>query len=569
MGGDLWSRFKEVAERRKEEEAIVVWENWKKGERKTITYGQLQKWAERIGQALLKANLKKGERVTLLAETNILWAQVALGLAYTGSLIVPLDPLLSERELGYIFKEVQPEIALTDSELIEKIESYEGVIGKIVALGVSGRYFTLDNFLYSQKKSIKPPHIQSDDPLIVCYTSGTSGFAKGAVLTHKGFLEITSPGGIERLDLTPKEVIMVVGPFHHVMGFFALVTTLILGAKIVYTRDFKNILLIAGKEKVTVLLGPPKLFRVMFNSIEQGVRSKGKVARLMWELYPKKIGRELKKRYSLENFRFFVGGSAKTDPRVIDGFRRMGFGFAEGYGMSENCSLSHVSLPFGTKAGSVGPLIRGMEEMIVRVESQEERLLPVLDKEGNFQRVKPGEFGEVCLRGPNIMKEYLERPDLTEQAIDKNGWFHTGDYGKIDKDGWLWLEGRIDEMMITSEGKNISKVEIETVLQRSPLVEEVVVDLDENGRVRAWIYPVWEEVCGHELRKEEVREYIEANTREIIEILWEDLQQRQRKALAPFKRVAKSGLQIVAQPFEKTSTQKIKRQKVGKKNCPS
>lgn len=552
---NLWTEFCKRAEKGPNEEALVV---YKRKDRRSITYSELKAAAAKISNTLMEMGLKKGEICLLLAPTNILWAKLALAIARTGALLVPVDPTLSKEEAEDILRQVQPKIALVESEFENKID--EDLVGRIITLGGSKKHSTINQLLFQATREVIPPKIKEQDPLVVPYTSGTTGEAKGAVLTHQGFLEVTYPAAIERLNLTPEEVIVTIGPWHHVMGYFALVTSLLLGAKLVYTNDFRRVLAILAEEKGTILLAPPKLFNVMLERIKQGVQDKGSLARLLWRIWPKKVGQRLRRQYGLENLKFFVAGSAKSDPQVVEGFRRLGIGYVEGYGMSENCSLSHISSPFNQKAGSVGPLIPGMAQMIVRVKQQGDKWVPILDKQGKPLQAGIGEYGELWLQGPNIMQGYLEKPELTAEVLDKDGWFRTGDSGMLDQEGWLWLRGRIDEVMVTGGGKNVSKIEVEQTLLRSPLVEEVVVDYV-GGRIRAKIYPDFEKLCARALTPTEAGKYIQENKPKIIETLWQDLEKRQQE-LAPFKRVSRAGIEIVPKPFEKTSTQKIKRHKV-------
>jgi long-chain acyl-CoA synthetase len=543
---DLYGAFSRIAEVQKENEALVVWQG---GRRTSATYQEIREDSDKIAQALFNLGLKRGQRCAILAQSGILWAKIALAISKIGALFVPIDPDLPKERAEEILKEVQPEIILVDENLVEKVN--EDFVGEVVILGnKSRRYFTLRELLFKPQKSFEAEKVSPLDPLVVIYTSGTTGAMKGAVLTHAAFLNLTCRAAVARLGLTPNEVAASIGPFHHVMGFFALVTMLTLGAKLVFTRDYKRLLTILSQERGTVLLTPPKLFRAMYQRIVQGIKEKGTLALLLFKIAPWMVGRKLREKLGLENLRFFVSGSAKIGPQIVKGFRRLGFGFVEGYGMTEDASLSHISTPFNRKPGSVGPLIPGMKQKILKVIFRGG--VPItLNKEA-----KPGEWGELCLQGPNITLGYLEKPELTKEVLDEEGWLHTGDYGMVDKRGWLWLKGRLREIKVTSGGKNVSLVKIEETLLGSPLIEEIVADVVED-RVCIQVYPSAElrqRICEGPDTSQCIRE----NTERFLEFLWPDINRLNRK-LAPYERVAKINIQISPKPFPKTTTLKIQR----------
>jgi long-chain acyl-CoA synthetase len=250
--------------------------------------------------------------------------------------------------------------------------------------------------------------------------------------------------------------------------------------------------------------------------------------RILWRVAPRLVGRGIKKKLTGGRLRFFVSGSAPLDPKVAIGFRRMGIGMMEGYGLTETSPVISVCDPLGRKPGSVG-------RPLPRVEAK------ILDP-------WPDGVGELLIRGPIVMKGYYDDPAATSRVIDREGWFHTGDLAQLDEDGEIFLKGRAKNVIVLESGKNVYPEELEWEIARIPYVEEVLVRYRESdGAIEAVVYP----------NEERLRD-MEASGG-VRELIWHEVRTRLQR-LAPYKRLRSIGqLVLTERPFPKTSTLDIKR----------
>ena len=572
-GSTLWECFLRTARENPSKEALVV---IKKGKREGLTFAELLEKGEIFSRALQNLGFQSGKKCVLLAQTGIPWVVTALAIVRTKTLLIPLDPTLSKREIGKILREAKPDFIIVSSDLVSKID--KTFSKKIYLLEKNEKYPALEDLILESLPEFKETKAKPQDPLIVPYTSGTTGRPKGAVLTHEGFFEITCLGAIKRWQLTPEDIILTIGPFHHIMGWLVFLTVVVVrGAKLIYTTDYREILKIFAKEKVTILVAPPKLYSLMYQRIKEGILKKGKLAQILFKIFPRLVGKKIKNQFNLERLKFFLSGSAPISPELIKGFRSLGFGFVNAYGMSENASLTNGAFPFDKKPGAVGPSIEGVEEIVVKAlkfkepETEKEEIVSVLEREKEIKKreeflqegepilAKPFEEGEVWMRGKNIMRGYLNNPEMTQLVLRKDGWFRSGDCGYFDKDGWLYLKGRLDEVVVLPGGKNVALVEVENVLSEGELVEEVVVKFDsKKQRLVAKVYPNFEKLSEKTFSLKESEIYLSEHKEEILNKIWQELKSLQEK-LASWAKISKKDIELVGKPFPKTSTQKIKR----------
>ena len=376
----LYSVFERTAKKYPDSEALAV---IKKGKRDSITYRQLLSKTDLLSRALqTEIGLKKGDKCVLLAETSIFWVEIALAITRIGALLIPLDPSLSKKSIKEILKQSEPNIILVEDGLVRKIDK---IFNKKVY-----RLSPFKQFLSFSLPEFRIVEIDENDPLVVPYTSGTTGEPKGAILTHRGFLEVSCPQAIKRYRFTPEDIVLTIGPFHHVMGFLVFITVVVVaGAKVIYTTDYRNIAKIFAQEEATILVAPPKLYATMYRRISENIQGKGKIAQLLFKFFPRIVGKKIKEQLGWQNLRFMLSGSAPISPNLIKGFRRLGFGFVNAYGMSENASLTNGSLPFDKKPGSVGSPIAGVKETIVKAlrfeNGGKEKIVSVFDREKELE----------------------------------------------------------------------------------------------------------------------------------------------------------------------------------------
>lgn len=495
------------------------------------TYGELWGLSGAFSGTLQELGVTKGDRVAILAKPRLEWQIALWAVLRLGAVVVPIDTELTPPEMQRILEESEAQVLVAAGARLDSAAKSCKTVRHLISMD---RIEGLPNLweLSEGREPSPEAAVGPEDLALIVYTSGTTGNAKGVMLSH--FNLASNVGAfLERLDVTPSDVVLSIIPWHHIFGFTATILGPVgKGATLIYTDDYKSIAQLMLQNRVTILIGVPKLFNAMFHRIAERLMAGGLKARLIYQFAPRLAGKELRKRLTGSAFRFLVSGGAPLDPHTIRGFRSLGFGVIEGYGLTETSPVLCFSTPFNRKAGSVGPPISGVELKILNP-----------NHEG---------IGEVVARGPNVMQGYYKNLERTKEVLDSQGWFHTGDLGRIDRDGWLYLLGRKKNVIILESGKNVYPEEVEFELGRVPYVEDILVKRgNRQGKevVQALVYPNWSLM----------REKGITDPQEIKEFLWQEINSRCQD-LAPFKRIkSREDTFILKEPFEKTSSQDIKR----------
>jgi long-chain acyl-CoA synthetase len=378
------------------------------------------------------------------------------------------------------------------------------------------------------KSPLPTVEVGEDDMAILMYTSGTTGNAKGAMLTHKN-ISSNATTAAKVVALSPEDTFLSIVPWNHIYGLtITLVTPLITGGTTTYTPVDRNLAAVMKKARPTIILGVPKLYNVLYGRIRESIETSA-VKRLIHRSSPTLMGRLVKHKLFGSQFRFFTSGGAPLSPEASAGFRAMGIGIMEGYGLTETSPLLTMCEAFAEEPGMTA--IQGVE---IRIDHPND--------DG---------VGEILARGPNIMAGYYKNPAATAEVIDDDGWFHTGDLGTYH-DGRLVISGRAKNVIVLETGKNVYPEEIEWELIRIPEIEEVMVYEGERQgapAVCAKIYPKWD------VLKEDGIETPSA----AIERIWEGIKEK-NEGLATFKRLKlKESISLVDEPFAKSVKLDIKR----------
>ncbi len=397
----------------------------------------------RMAHALGEWGFVKGERVAALMLNSSEFLEIFFACAKTGAIMVPVNFRLAVPELTYILRDSAPRALIYSSDFAEKVKAI-----KAAGLPLS-RYFchggdnipedpSLSDFLAPLPTSELVPvsDVTLDDPLFVMYTSGTTGDPKGAVLSHGNILF----GAIHSLvgygvDKTYKS--LVVAPLFHIGALAASATPVIYAGGSLILKSFYNaseIIKLIVREKINYMFAVPVMFQLMAKSDE-------------WD------------KANFSHVHFFISGGAPIPIEVIRKYQaEKGVGFVQGYGLTETGRLTSLDLEDSIrKAGSVGKEVFHIN-------------LRIVDR--NDRDVAPGEPGEIVVRGPNVFIGYWNKPEETAEAM-AGGWFHTGDMGKRDAEGFVYIIGRKQELIISS-GENIYPVEVERAIQTLPQVREAV-----------------------------------------------------------------------------------------------
>jgi long-chain acyl-CoA synthetase len=529
-----------------------------------LSYGELRQSVRSLGAALFARGIGKGDRIGLISENRSEWVVTYLAVSSMGAVIVPYDILLKAEELGAIGRASGARIVFTSAEYREKVEkAMSGALDTIVLFdevvpGPRGAFACLSFFsLLDEGKAVREkgpdPYaaavVAPDDLAALIFTSGTTGTPKGVMLSHRNLVE--NGDGVQMTTvLGPGDNWIIVLPFHHTyptsMGIF---TPLLTYGMITSVPSMKtNVLVGIMKDtQATCVPAMPLLIERIYKGILTNVKAKGAVVRVLFKVLMAvsrfffkvlhvRVGKLLfgsvARELGVQKLRFFVSGGGPIAKDVIDGMESLGLPTYQGYGLTESSPVIASCCPAHNKPGSVGLPLSNVE---VRIESP--------DANGN---------GEILARGSNIMLGYYNMPEKTREVIDEDGWLHTGDIGMVDGDGYLYITGRLKNIIVTKGGKNIYPEEIENLLQASPLLQEVVVigKLDGEGGEypHAIIYPdpdVLASMGKARLGAEEVRKIVRAEI------------QKSMAGAAVYK--IPHSFEVSPEELPKTSTRKVKR----------
>ena len=395
----------------------------------------------KIAHALIKLGVKKGERVATLMVNSSEFLEVFFACAKTGMIIVPLNFRLVVPELEYIIHDCTPGVLIYSSDFIEKVEKIKAHHAKIkhylkhrgdepaddTSIVEFASSFPVEELVLRKETAFK-------DPLLIMYTSGTTGDPKGAVLSHENFIFGAIHSMISySINATYKS--LVIAPLFHIGALAASATPIIYAGGSLVIESFDNPSEISDlifKEKINYVFAVPVMYEMM-----------AKTPR--WE------------KADFSHVHFFISGGAGMPVPLIRRYQQeKGIKFAQAYAMTETLRLTALDIEDSErKAGSVGKEVFHV-------------LLRIVDDDGND--VPQGEPGEIIVKGPTVFLKYWNKPEETKKAFQR-GWFHTGDMGKRDKEGFLYIVGRKIDLIISS-GENIYSVEVERAIEWIPQVAE-------------------------------------------------------------------------------------------------
>jgi len=497
-----------------------------------ISYSRLGEMIGRLSSALAELGISKGDRVALIAKPRAAWATSFYAILRCGAVVVPLDPELQPGEVGRILGEAQVKGVIASGGKIEDLFSIrDASLPDIFVISMDRakdeRALFLDALLLG-KTELPRVDVNQDDLAILMYTSGTTGNAKGAMLTDANIAS-NAMTAAKVVSLSPEDNFLSIVPWNHIYGLtITLVTPLITGGTTTYTPVDRNLAAVMKKAQPTIILGVPKLYNVLYGRVRDSIQ-KSLLKRMIFRSSPTLMGRLVKHKLFGKQFRFFTSGGAPLNPEAAAGFRSMGIGIMEGYGLTETSPLLTMCEEFADEPGMVA--VDGVE---IRIDHPDE-----------------AGVGEILSRGPNTMAGYYKNQAATDEVIDADGWFHTGDLGTY-KNGRLLISGRAKNVIVLETGKNVYPEEIEWELIGIPSIEEVMVYEGERQgipAVCAQVYPNWDV-----LKKQGVDVPSAA-----IEHIWEAIKERS-ESLAVFKRIRfKECITLVDEPFQKSAKLDIKR----------
>jgi long-chain acyl-CoA synthetase len=520
------------------------------------TFERLASECRRVARGLLEAGLVKGDRVALWAENRPEWMAVWLGAAIAGCIIVPMDFLITEKECTNILKITEPKAFFFS-------ERKAGFAANLEANGVGVRVQLAGNddfpaFGKDAGGCPLPPvsAVDGNDPVSIVFTSGTTGLAKGVTLTHKGI--IANVGAATRmLRPGPNDIFINVLPLHHTYpttcSFFApfsigiptIIVSKIVGQVVIDDiRDAGGTFLIAVPllyDKVMAAINAkyqktPAAVRAVLDVLRKIALSKAKKGN---PYFGKKVFRFIRKKAGLASIDIMVAGGGALNPKTADFFDSFGFNIVHGYGMSENSPLISVNTPWHKRNESVGLPVKYTDVKIV-------------DQNDESLELGVGKDGEIIVKSPSLMAGYYKNPEATAEVFTKDGYLKTGDLGYRDEDGFIFINGRKKNLIVSSGGKNVYPEEIENQFTGSRVVGEILVlgRREASGEtIFAVVFPNNEALAEDYPGKTLTADFIYDLVKNEIESV--------NRLLPVYKKI--SGFMLRNEEFEKNAQQKIRR----------
>ena len=475
----------------------------KGGTYQDISYAELSESVDAFSKGLNALGVKKNDRVALLSENRPEWAITDFGSLKVGAVTVPMFSTLTAAQVGYILKDSGSKIiCVSTSRQLEKVTAIRDEVPTleqiIVFDPIEGEcpegviQFEEVCELDGQGIGVRDPsYANEDDIATIIYTSGTTGDPKGVMLTHANFIS-NLQACKSLIDVSDADVLLSFLPLSHVFerlgGHYV---PLFSGAKVAYAESTFTVAQNMREIAPTVMLSVPRLYETMHDRILRAVQEgsslkqkifhwgvsvgssvssaiqQGKkpsaILQLQQNIADKLVFAKLKAATG-GRLRFFVSGGAALPQSIAEFFHAAGILILEGYGLTETSPVISMNHPAQWRFGTVGVPVQGVEVQIA-------------------------EDGEILTRGPHVMKGYFNNESATAEVIDGEGWFHTGDIGIIDEDGFVKITDRKKNIIVLSNGKNVAPQPIESELVQSPFINQILLVGNERKNLAALIVP--------------------------------------------------------------------------------
>jgi long-chain acyl-CoA synthetase len=488
---------------------------WKQdGTWREMSYQELLSRVQALSLGLADLGVQPGDRVAIISENRPEWAITDYACLTARCADVPIYPTLPAKQVEYILRDSNSvAVFASSSELLEKAQAGRArlpALRHVIAFDAAlagGDVLSFDSVLERGRRldgraaawRAEALRVVPDDLATQIYTSGTTGEPKGVMLTHRN-ITTNVVAGIRILPLTPDDECLSFLPLSHIFermaGHYCM---MLAGTLINYASSIDAVAAEMLERRPTVVLSVPRLFEKSYARVLEGATSGSARKRAIFTWARRKgerwvdltlAGRPVPPLLAMQHrvahalvfsklharvggrLRFFVSGGAPLSPEIAKFFFAAGLPILEGYGLTETSPVIAVNGPGRTRLGTVGKVLPGVE-------------------------VKIAEDGEILTRGPHVMKGYYNKPEDTAAAIDADGWFHTGDIGILDVEGYLSITDRKKDLIVTAGGKNIAPQPIEELAKSSKFVSSAVMLGDKRrfpimlvvpdfGQLRAW-----------------------------------------------------------------------------------
>ena len=526
-------------------------------EDKKVTYKKLLQDINAFGTQLYEMGLKD-KRIAIVGRNRYEWVITHLSNLLGGIVSIPLDKELQVDELESCLERSKADVVVFDEKYTENIEEIKKrqntKLQTYICMTEKEGYQNFwdlkaqgEKLIKQGKKEYTKVKIDENKMGILLFTSGTTSKSKAVMLSqHNIASNVYAMLLVEKF--LPTDVNLAFLPFHHIFGSTEMIVMLASGIATAFPDGLRYVAQNLREYKVSLFVGVPLLVEAIYRNIEKEVEKQGKTKVIN---LAKKVSNALlkchidvrKKMFKSifdalgGNMRFIISGGAPLDQKVAKGFNDLGIELVQGYGLTETSPVIAAENAYKKRSGSIGFPMDNVE-------------LEIVDKDENG-------IGELRVKGPNVMLGYYENEEATKAALDDDGWFHTGDLARIDKDGFIYISGRKKSVIVLNNGKNVFPEEIETLLNKvEGIKESFVYEKKENdGDVKVCVEIVYD--------KELIKELYNIDGEESIkEFLWEKVKEV-NKLMPKYKYVRE--MIITEEPLVKTTTLKIKRHEELKK----
>ena len=531
-----------------------IFKTEEEGKFREITHKEFRNDINNLGTALIDLGLKN-KRIAVISENRYEWCVAYLAIVTGTGIVVPLDRALPDNEIENL-------ILRSEVEAIFYSNKYSEVMNRLKEQGNTNiKYFiSMDleqeqNGIYAEKQLIDQgkklieqgnrdfldAKINAEEMSIMLFTSGTTAMSKAVMLSHKNIcsnlIDIASVIKIDEYDRFLSFL-----PLHHTfectVGFLYPVSK---GGAIAFCEGIRHIADNIKEFRITAMISVPVLFENMYKKVMKGIEKKGKLETVKKGIkisqFLLKFGIDIRRKLFKEihdnlggKVRLFVAGGAALDPEAEKGFNALGFTMYQGYGLTESSPVIAAEDDKYQRLGSIGKAFPSLDVKIA---------------EPNEEGV-----GELLAKGPTIMLGYYDNEEATKETIE-DGWLHTGDLAKIDKDGYIFICGRKKFVIVLKNGKNIYPEELETLINKIEGVKESFVygRPEDDGDYKICAKIVYDKELMEEL-------YHEKKEEKIKEIIWQEVK-KVNKTMPAYKYIR--DIIVTEQDLIKTTTQKIKR----------
>ncbi len=465
---------------------------------KTSTKEYIDK-AMAMSRGLIKLGIKPGDKVALISNNRSEWNISDVALLQIGAVSVPIYPTITEKEYTYIFNNAEIKLCIvSDDELFEKVTNIKSAVPTLEDIYTFNEVKGAKNWTEILEIGEDIPNkqvedfrdsVKEDDLATLIYTSGTTGLPKGVMLSHKNLVSNVKDS-LDRVPVANEAKALSFLPVCHVFERMILYLYQYIGVSVYFAESLETISDDIKEVKPNLFTAVPRLIeKVYAKIIAKGEDLKGiKRALFFWSVnlglewdidkggwynFKLKIARKLifsKWKEALGgNIELIVSGSAALESSLMRVFYAAGMPIYEGYGLTETSPVVSVISKFndGIRIGTVGKVLKTVE-------------------------VKIAETGEILVKGPNVMQGYYKAQEKTDEVIDADGWFHTGDKGEFVEKNYLKITGRIKQIFKTSGGKYVSPELMENKFKLSPFIETIMVIGENKKHTAALVIPAWE-----------------------------------------------------------------------------